>query len=111
MITLALLAAASPPRHDLAGTARTVRCGRTADADRRLYSVEKQDAARLTDDEMQVLNRIGDAYYAFAALETYHPADHDEFVFHVHAMGRIVMARSAARAHPERNWIKAHTPD
>ena len=55
---------------------------------------------------MRVLDRIGDAYYAFAELDVYHPADHDEFVFHVHAMGRIVMARTASRAHPERGWIK-----
>lgn len=68
--------------------------------------MEEQNPARLTDEEMQVLNHIGAAYYAFAELDVYHPADHDEFVFHVHAMGRIVMARSAARAHPERNWIK-----
>lgn len=63
-------------------------------------------SARLTDEEMAVLNHIGNAYKAFAQLEIYHPADHDEFVFHVHAMGRIVMARSASRAHPERGWIK-----
>jgi hypothetical protein len=62
--------------------------------------------ARLNEKELEVLRHIGDAYYAFAELEVYHPADHDEFVFHVHAMGRIVMARSAARAHPERGWIK-----
>ena len=62
--------------------------------------------AQLTDKELEVLQHIGSAYYAFAELDGYHPADHDEFVFHVHAMGRIVMARSAARAHPERGWIK-----
>jgi hypothetical protein len=64
------------------------------------------DPARLTDAEMQVLNRIGDTYRAFAELDVYHPSDHDEFVFHVHAMGRIVLARLASRAHPERGWIK-----
>ena len=71
-----------------------------------------EGGGRLTDDEMEVLNHIGNAYYAFAELETYHPADHDEFMFHVHALGRIVMARSASRAHPERGWIKGpSTPD
>jgi hypothetical protein len=62
--------------------------------------------ARLNEKELEVLKHIGAAYYAFAELDVYHPADHDEFVFHVHALGRIVMARSAARAHPERGWIK-----
>lgn len=68
--------------------------------------MDERNAARLTDAEMQVLNHIGAAYSAFAELDVYHPADHDEFVFHVHAVGRIVMARSASRAHPERGWIK-----
>ena len=65
------------------------------------------ETGRLTDDELEVLNHIGKAYSAFAELEPYHPADEDEFVFHVHALGRIVMARSASRGHPERGWIKA----
>lgn len=69
--------------------------------------VSDSNPARLTDGEMEVLNRIGDAYRVFAELDVYHPADLDEFAFHVHAMGRIVMARSASRAHPERGWIKA----
>lgn len=69
--------------------------------------MDQDESNRLTDAEMRVLDRIGDAYYAFAELDTYHPADHDEFVFHVHAMGRIVMARAASRAHPERGWIKS----
>jgi hypothetical protein len=68
---------------------------------------EEASSASLTDAEMQVIDRIGDAYRAFAALDAYHPSDHDEFVFHVHAMGRIVLARLASRAHPERGWIKA----
>ena len=67
--------------------------------------MEEHDA-RLTADELKVLEGIGQAYSAFAALPEYHPADHDEFAFHIHAMGRIILARSAARAHPERGWIK-----
>jgi hypothetical protein len=70
-----------------------------------------QTDARLDEKELEVLKHIGAAYYAFADLDVYHPADHDEFVFHVHAMGRIVMARSAARAHPERGWMKAPPQD
>lgn len=68
--------------------------------------MDEHNSTRLTDGEMRVLDRIGDAYYAFAELDVYHPADHEEFAFHVHAMGRIVMARTASRAHPERGWIK-----
>ena len=66
----------------------------------------EENEARLTDEELKVVESIGQAYEAFAALPVYHPADHDEFVFHIHALGRIVLARSASRAHPERGWIK-----
>jgi hypothetical protein len=66
----------------------------------------EENEARLTVDEMKVLEGLGQAYSAFAELPEYHPADQDEFAFHIHAVGRIVLARSAARAHPERGWIK-----
>jgi len=65
-----------------------------------------QDHGRLTEKELEVINHIGAAVTAFRELDVYHPADDDEFVFHVHAIGRIILARSACRAHPERNWIK-----
>ena len=80
----------------------TLACPRTEEE-----KLDAKDTARLTDAEMEVLNRIGEAYFGFSELDVYHPSDHDEFVFHVHAMGRIVMARSASRAHPERGWIKS----
>lgn len=71
---------------------------------------EADDRARLTEQELDVVNHVGAAYRAFAELDVYHPSDHDEFVFHVHALGRIVLARSASRAHPERGWIKGQSP-
>ena len=64
------------------------------------------DEVRLTPEELEVADLIGAAYSAFAKLDVYHPSDHDEFVFHVHALGRIVLSRSATRAHPERGWFK-----
>ena len=64
------------------------------------------EAGRLTEQELGVIAHVGAAYTAFSELDVYHPADHDEFVFHVHAMGRIVMARAASRGYPERGWIK-----
>ena len=64
------------------------------------------EEVRLTAEELEVANLIGAAYRAFAELDVYHPSDHDEFVFHVHALGRIVLSRSAIRAHPERGWLK-----
>jgi hypothetical protein len=58
------------------------------------------DDTRLTSQELDALNRIGEAFYAFDALDPYHPSDRDEFIAHVHAMGRIIIARCAMRAHP-----------
>jgi hypothetical protein len=60
----------------------------------------------LMEDELGVLTRLGEAYDAFRALPQAHPSDHDEVVFHVHAIGRIVMARAAVRAHPDRWQFK-----
>lgn len=71
---------------------------------------DEANSARLTEEELEVLNHIGAAYSAFADLDVYHPADHDEFAFYIHAIGRIVLARSASRAHPERGWIKKPAP-
>jgi hypothetical protein len=51
------------------------------------------DRVRLSEAEMEVVDRIGDAWRAFAKLDVYHPSDTDEFAFHVHALGRIVMGR------------------
>jgi hypothetical protein len=62
--------------------------------------------AGLTDEELDVLARSGDLYRAFAALPQAHPSDHDDVVFHLHAIQRIVMARAAVRAHPERWQFK-----
>ncbi len=57
----------------------------------------------LTEDEIAVAKLVGQAYLAFRELPQAHPSDHDEFVFHTHALGRIVLARAAIRAHPE-HW-------
>lgn len=55
----------------------------------------------LTPDELAVVRRIGEAFTAFHALPAMHPADHAEFVFHIHALQNIVMVRSAVRCHPD----------
>lgn len=56
----------------------------------------------LTPEELHVLELAADLYGAFAALPRAHTSDHDDVVFHVHAIQRIVMARAAVRAHPDR---------
>ena len=45
----------------------------------------------------------GQVYLRFKELPQAHPADLGEVAFHVHAIGRIVFARAAIRAHPE-HW-------
>ena len=57
----------------------------------------------LTDEEIEVAKLAGRFYTAFKELPQAHPSDLDEVVFHVHALGRIVLARAAIRAHPE-HW-------
>ncbi|MBA3843206.1 MAG: hypothetical protein H0X39_11450 [Actinobacteria bacterium] len=64
------------------------------------------EPGRLTEQELAVVNHIAAAYTAFSELPVYHSADDDEFVFRVHAMGRIVLTRAASRGHSERAWIK-----
>jgi hypothetical protein len=53
-------------------------------------------------EELRVLELTAELYRAFAALPRAHTSDHDDVVFHVHAIQRIVMARAAVRAHPDR---------
>jgi hypothetical protein len=60
----------------------------------------------LTDEELDVARLVGDVYRAFATLPQAHPSDLEEVVFHVHALGRIVLTRAAIRAHPERWQFK-----
>ena len=57
----------------------------------------------LTEEELAVAKLAGQFYLAFKELPQAHPAELDEVVFHVHALGRIVLARAAVRAHPE-HW-------
>ena len=45
----------------------------------------------------------GQVYLRFKELPQAHPSDLGELAFHVHAIGRIVFARAAIRAHPE-HW-------
>jgi hypothetical protein len=57
----------------------------------------------LTEEELAVAKLAGKFFLAFKELPQAHPADLDEVAFHVHALGRIVLARAAVRAHPE-HW-------
>ncbi|TML68241.1 MAG: hypothetical protein E6G14_10330 [Actinobacteria bacterium] len=57
----------------------------------------------LTEEEIAVAKLAGEVFTRFQELPQAHPADLDEMAFHVHAIGRIVLARAAIRAHPE-HW-------
>jgi len=57
----------------------------------------------LTPEEVEVAKLAGQVYLRFKALPQAHPSDLGELAFHVHAIGRIVFARAAIRAHPE-HW-------
>ena len=57
----------------------------------------------LTDAEIAVAKLAGEVYLAFGELPQAHPSDLQDVASHVHAIGRIVLARAAIRAHPE-HW-------
>jgi hypothetical protein len=61
------------------------------------------DVRGLTDEEIAVAKLAGRFFLVFKELPQAYPADLDEVAFHVHALGRIVLARAAIRAHPE-HW-------
>jgi len=50
--------------------------------------------SRLTPDELAVIDHVADAWRAFTKLGVYHPAGAEDFATHVHALGRIVLARA-----------------
>ena len=51
----------------------------------------------LTPQERDLLDLSADLYNGFAALPEEHPSDAQEFVHHMHALQRIIMARPAHR--------------
>jgi hypothetical protein len=68
-----------------------------------LAELADMDVQGLTREEIEVAKLAGRVYLAFKQLPQAHPADVGEIAFHVHAIGRIVLARAAIRAHPE-HW-------
>ena len=56
---------------------------------------------KITDEESQVLKKIGEAYKAFMELEQQHPDDLRDFVNGVHIMQGLIMQRIARRVDPE----------
>ena len=61
------------------------------------------DLQELKPEEIEVAKLAAQVYLRFKQLPQAHPADLGEVAFHVHAIGRIVFARAAIRAHPE-HW-------
>jgi len=55
----------------------------------------------LTHEEINLACKLGECATAFSRLEQLHPSDGEEFVFHIHALQNIVVARAAVRAYPE----------
>ncbi len=49
--------------------------------------------------ELYLIERLGDSYNAFTGLPRLHHTEVSEFATHIHELQRIIMARSAIRAH------------
>jgi hypothetical protein len=60
----------------------------------------------LTPEEIEVARLAGQVYVRFKELPQAHPSDLGELAIHVHAIGRIVFARAAIRAHPDQWTFK-----
>lgn len=67
----------------------------------RSLAVEAVARLGLSPEELVVIELLAEAVNAFAALPQQHPSEMDEFVLSTHAPQQIVMARLAARAHPD----------
>jgi hypothetical protein len=55
----------------------------------------------VTDEEKEVLKKIGEAHKAFMNLKQDHPDDIRDFVNGVHIMQGLIMQRIARRSDPE----------
>lgn len=61
----------------------------------------------MTDQEKWLLRKLADCWNDFLELKDRHPSDADDFMFHVHALQRIVLARLAERSDCEFSaWMK-----
>jgi len=68
-----------------------------------MVELADMDVQGLTPEEVEVAKLAGQVFLRFKELPQAHPSDLGELAFHVHAIGRIVFARAAIRAHPE-HW-------
>jgi hypothetical protein len=60
----------------------------------------------MTDEEKQLLLKLGDCWNDFSKLKDKHPSDGDDFMYHIHALQRMVFARVGARSIPEiTSWM------
>ena len=56
---------------------------------------------KLTQEELKIVNLLGQAYNLFCALPELHPNDQGEFVYGVHVLQNLVMARGALAGHSQ----------
>jgi hypothetical protein len=54
----------------------------------------------LTENEIHLIQMLGDAYSCFVSLGDHHPDECSEFATKIHDLQRHVMARSAEREYP-----------
>ena len=52
----------------------------------------------MTEEEIHVLDLLGEAWNEFSKLPNSHPMDNEEFVHHIHILQRQVLAREGRRA-------------
>ena len=55
----------------------------------------------LTEQELALVNKLGECFKDFEQLTEQHPRDREEFMHGIHQCQNIIMAHSAVRSHPE----------
>jgi len=56
----------------------------------------------MTQQEIELVDNLGDCFNAFVKLDQLHQSDNREFEFHIHALQNIVLSREGLRAYYNR---------
>ena len=64
------------------------------------FNFDKPVNHGLTENELEVLRLLGEAWNTFVALDRKHPDDNDEFRHAIHAAQQMVALRVARRVNP-----------
>jgi hypothetical protein len=56
---------------------------------------------KMSDKEINIIYMMQDLYDEYESLESQHPKDKEEFIYHLHCLQYLIMIRSVRREHPD----------